>query len=107
MFLRGNFCLWEDSAGLLWVVSNIADPDWDPEVRPPPSPDWYLKAFDAVIEVLDPRTAPLVASMRHERRIARICGSELLYGDIETDEGDTRVQVLEPVLLGYDEFAHR
>jgi hypothetical protein len=36
----------------------------------------------------------------YETRVARVCNSHLMYTVLETEEGDTRVQVLEPVLMG-------
>jgi hypothetical protein len=62
--------IWEDADGLLWTVARVKAPSW----RPGPSfQDWRAgkgkpqpvhESFDTIIEVIDPATGKLIASLR-------------------------------------------
>ncbi len=89
----------EDSSGRVWTYSLVPDPNWKPGGSLRPSPEWFRSTYDTVIEVIDPRQARLITSARHDTKLGVICGSALLYTVVETPSGDTRVQILEPVLV--------
>ena len=91
--------IWEDSIGRVWTYSLVPDPNWKPGGSLRPSPEWFRSTYDMVVEVIDVPRARLIASSRHDTKLGVICGSALLYTVVETPGGDTRVQVLEPVLV--------
>jgi len=62
--------LWEDDDGLLWVVGQAPDPDWDPTVRSnaellDATEKLYDRMQDMVIEAIDLETGEVV----HHRRV--------------------------------------
>lgn len=89
---------WEDSAGRLWTYVAMPDPRWKPGGPSRQSPDWYRYTFDTVVEVIDLERARLIASKRFDGRFGVVCNSPLMYTIVETPDGDTRIQVLQPVL---------
>jgi hypothetical protein len=92
--------IWEDGSGRLWTYAYLPDPDWRPGLPLQPRTEWFRRTFDTRIELIDLGQARLIASGTYETRLARVCNSHLMYTVLETEEGDTRVQVLEPVLMG-------
>jgi hypothetical protein len=64
-----------------------------------PSPEWFRSTFDMKIEVIDLASARLIASGDYESRLGMVCSSHLMYTVVETADGDTRIQVIEPVLI--------
>jgi hypothetical protein len=92
--------IWEDDSGLLWAYTVRPDPRWTPGGSRKASPEWYERTFDTRIEVIDPRRARLIASGGHSGRLSMVCGSHLMYTVISTADGDTRVEILEPTLVG-------
>jgi hypothetical protein len=57
--------------------------------------------FDMMIEVLDLRNSRVITNRRIDEWLGPVCGSNLMYTVFYTQEGDTRVRVLEPRLIGY------
>jgi hypothetical protein len=92
--------LWEAPDGLLWTYTLVPDPTWEPGLGMRPSPEWYRRTFDTVIEVLDLENEVVVGRTRYDGRLGQLCGSHLMYTVIELPSGDTRIQVLEPHLNG-------
>jgi hypothetical protein len=90
--------LWEMDDGRLWSYTLVPDPRWEPGLGLRPSPEWYRRTFDTIIEIIDPAERAVVARTRYDGRIGHVCGSHLMYTVIETADGDTRTQVLEPIL---------
>lgn len=91
--------MWEDSQGRLWNYILVPDPHWVPGMELRPTLEWFRKTFDTVVEVVDLEARRLVASGHYDDRYGPVCGSGLMYAVIETPEGDTRVQVLIPVVV--------
>jgi hypothetical protein len=89
----------EDSAGRLWTYSAVPDPAWTPGIPMRPSPEWFRRTFDTVIEVIDLKSGRLIAAGRHASRLGPMCGSSLLYELVETSDGDTYLRVLEPTVV--------
>lgn len=89
----------EDDGGRLWTFAAIPDPAWTPGMKVKPSPEWFERTFDTMIEVIDISSGKLLASYRHPSRLAAVCGSELMYSAVETAEGDLRVQIVRPRLV--------
>lgn len=91
--------LWEAPEGQLWTYSLVPDPDWEPGLGLRPDPEWYRRTFDTVIEVLDLADGAVVARTRYDGRLGHVCGSHLMYTVVESGSEDTRMQLLEPVLV--------
>jgi hypothetical protein len=86
----------QTSDGLLWVVLAIADREWPRGLGPPqqgeggqvyyPIADWE-RAYDALIEVVDPRVPALVASARLDVFIVGAVGGRFLAAAKEEASG--------------------
>ncbi len=92
--------LWEDAYGRLWAYTLVPDPKWSPGRPMRPSPEWFRATFDTKIEVIDLKNARLIATGGYDSRLGMVCSSNLMYTVIETPDGDTRIQVIEPTLVG-------
>ena len=89
---------WEDENDRLWTYVVLPDPKWKPGGPTRQSPDWYPYTFDSAIEVIDLVKSQLVSSTRFDARFGFVCNSGLMYTIVETSDGDTRIQILEPTL---------
>lgn len=99
--------LYEDKAGLLWVLIRVASRTWRDALGPPITERgigvWYPKRredrlFDTVIEVIDPTRAVVLASRRVAGSTSLILNEGLFARYIEDDDGIPRL-VLQSVLL--------
>ncbi|MDZ7779493.1 MAG: hypothetical protein U5R14_06065 [Gemmatimonadota bacterium] len=86
--------VWESRSGLLWVYSAVPDDDWRAEPEGGPTPEWTRATFDTVVEVIDIASSTLVTRSRHDNWLAPVCGSESMYTVTETENGDTRMEVI-------------
>lgn len=91
--------VFEDDDGILWTLSTIPDLEWEPAQPEPPTPAWTTKNLDMMIEAIDPVSAEVLASVRLDRLYAPACGSPMAYTVLETEAGDTRLQVVTLRLL--------
>ena len=89
----------EDVDARLWAYSQVPDPAWEPMIPRQPSYEWGRRTFDTIVEVIDLKSARVITQGRLDRRLGMVCGSHLMYGIVETEIGDTRVQVVEPTLV--------
>lgn len=89
----------EDSDGRLWTYSQVPDPAWEPRIPRQPSYEWGRRTFDTIVEVIDLESARVIAQGRLDRTLGIVCSSHLMYAIVETEIGDTRVQVVEPTLV--------
>ena len=92
---------WHNEEGLLWVFLLRPDEDWQPPSSAEITPQSTRQMFDMMIEVLDLENSRLVTSLRIDEWLGAVCGSNLMYTVFYTEEGDTRVRVFEPRLVGY------
>lgn len=84
----------EDAEGLLWTYTLVPDERWDPEPEPDHvDPGWILRTYDTVIEVIDIRSAKVLADYRHDERLSPVCGRRLVSSVRENRAGDTRAVV--------------
>jgi len=91
--------LWDDGEGRIWVYSLVPDEAWEPRIPLTPSYEWARRNFDTVIEVIDHRSGKVLASHRYDDMLGTVCGSPLAYAVVESEDGDTRVQVFRPTLV--------
>jgi hypothetical protein len=57
-----------DEDGMLWVLINVPDPEWDEELPSDASSSAVAhRMFDTVIEIIDPGTGRLLTSHRHSK----------------------------------------
>jgi len=94
---------WEDESGYLWVIGDVASPNWRRFLaRKPKRVEGALVyetidrqgMYDTVIEVFNPRTNRLVVSQRFPSRTFEYpIGDNLIGGIRETDEGIPYVAV--------------
>jgi len=89
---------WEAADSLLWTYSQVPDANWNAELSAPSSPAEDEEVFDMVIEVIDLRSAAVIAHMRFHTILGSVCGSPLMYAADETELGDVRLVLLEPRL---------
>lgn len=91
--------LWDDGAGRIWVYSLVPDASWKPNIPLTPNYEWARLNFDTVIEVIDLGTGKVLAFGRYDEMLGTVCGSPLAYAVVESEDGDTRVQVFQPTLV--------
>lgn len=84
-----------DSAGLLWVLINVPDPNWDGTVPADrgPSIERDHRMFDTVIEVIDVRTGTLVLSRRHPLAFFRFIAPGLVPIGRERADGSRYIEI--------------
>lgn len=92
----------EDDRRRLWVFVVLPDKAWKPGPPHFTSPDWYRREFDTEVEVISvahPTAPHLLASERFDDVLAPLCGgSNRMFRVIETSTGDSRLEILRPVL---------
>ena len=86
--------IWEDTAGLVWIVFKVAAESSDiamDTARPEGVPVAVLRdpdaAYDTTVEVLDPRRGELVAAHRFPELLTVSAGPGRLIRVLETDAG--------------------
>lgn len=91
--------VWQDTGGLLWVLIHVPADDWKPdetdaESRPPYAVR-RARAFDTLIEVLDPVTGALIHAQRFATTFEGLLMNTpgLVFFRRETETGWIRVQV--------------
>lgn len=81
----------QDSAGLLWVLIGVADPNWrDAIAAGGPHGNQVIDENgyrDAVLEVIDPVAGTVLATARMDDRIAQFVGPGLIGTVVEDDDG--------------------
>ena len=96
---RRLFHIREDTEGLLWTYTLVPDERWGPEPEPDRiDPEWILRTFDTMIEVIDIRSAKVLADYRHDEKLSPVCGRRLVSSVRENRAGDTRAVVFRPSL---------
>jgi hypothetical protein len=88
----------QDAAGNLWVLIRVADNAWTRGIRADSAaPHGFAierhKYYDTVIEVIDPRTATLSASLRIDPHAYTFVGENLIAVDEEAPDGSPRIAV--------------
>ncbi len=91
--------LWDSGNGELWVYSLVPDESWEPDIPLDPRHEWARRSFDTIIEVIDLDTGEVVASGRYDEMLGAVCGSPLAYAIVESEDGDTRIQVFRPTIV--------
>ncbi len=91
----------EDESGLVWVLLWLPDEEWeegmgegtDPYGRPIRTVVNYSKYMDSAIEVFDPRTGQIIASMRWDTTLDSFVDDRLVFGISYSDEGEPFIDV--------------
>jgi hypothetical protein len=91
----------EDSAGLVWTVSVVADRDFKPRTLPtaPSGHGWYIpdslwhKLHDSVLEVIDPSRGQVLASRTFDTAFLEFIAPNLLVSFEEDGDGNPRYVV--------------
>lgn len=91
--------LWDNGDGQVWVYSLVPDRSWEPNIPLSPLHEWGRLSFDTIIEVLDMGTGEVVASGRYDEMLGTVCGSPLAYAVVDSEEGDTKIQVFQPTVV--------
>ncbi len=76
-----------DSEGLIWTIVRVPDPEWkkafapgrDPYGRPTSMATDLNKAFDTIVEVIDPGDARVVRRARFDHRLSGFAGDGLVF----------------------------
>lgn len=89
--------------GLIWVFAMVPDRNWEPGPQQAVTPEWARSTLDMMVEVVDPATARVLATLRYDEVLAPMCNGETLYTVRRAPSGDTRLVVLEPRLSGWPE----
>ena len=92
--------IWEDSTGLLWAYTQVPDPMWEPGLAVRMTPEWGRRTFDTVVEAIDLELGRVVARGRSDELLGAVCGSRLMYLIVETEMGNNRVVVVDPIVIG-------
>jgi len=95
--------IWDDGQGRLWIYFVVADSAWEPEIPLDPRHEWGRRTFDTVIEVIDLNDGKVIVSKRHDHLLGMVCGTPLVYMVVEAEDGDTRLRVMKPTLIGPSE----
>lgn len=88
----------EDRSGRLWVLIAVADSDWRSAVRPPSANERHGTVIDeqryrdTVIEVLDPDSGRLLASVRLPHHMKQFVSEDLIGTVLEDANGTPRFQ---------------
>lgn len=88
-----------DDRGWVWTYSWVPDQNWSPNDSRSPTPEWTRANFDTMIEVIDVTAGRVLAAARSDEMLGHACNVNLAYAVVETDAGDTRVQVIQPVFV--------
>jgi len=87
--------VFEDEAGLVWVVGHAADAKWGAGLGPAQRGEGVTyfpivdrsKVFDGIVEVLDPRSGTLLASRRVPDPLDFVLRSGVVAGIVEDEDG--------------------
>jgi hypothetical protein len=99
----------EDSTGLLWVERTVADANWKRGVRFADIPGErgmvpefvdYDRAYDTVLDVIDPRTRSLVWTQRFDEYFTLLTSPDKIARLVVQGDGTFRVAVQSLRLLG-------
>lgn len=88
----------EDESGRLWVLIAVADEEWRSAMRPPGAGERHATVIDeqryrdTVIEVLDPESGRLLASIRLPQHIKQFISDDLVGTVLEDADGVPRLQ---------------
>ncbi len=97
---------WQDADGLVWTLTRIPDPHWREAVEPYDSPEGrrtYLptdqnRAYDTMIEVIDPGSAEVVHRERHDAGISHVMAPGIALSGEENEDGTWRMRIVELIL---------
>lgn len=91
-----------DQQGRLWTHVSVADSRWKSAVRQRDATHIDIldraRYYDAIIEVPDPRTRTVVASVKFDDSPGRFLGPDMMYGTRETDDGLVQLYVVRATL---------
>lgn len=91
--------LFEDDSGRLWVFVASPSPNWEPGIPLEPRYEWALRSFESIVEVIDLVGGAVLARDRFPGLVGSVCGTSLLY-TVTSGEGlDTRLSIMEPILV--------
>ena len=94
--------LWEDEDGLVWIIVQDADPDWEPSPRAnehrPIERQERNRLYDWVIEVVDPDSGRVLASRRFSEILRYRPPSRILVSPVDTILTTVAYDVWEPTL---------
>jgi hypothetical protein len=83
----------EDDAGRLWVLISVADANWRRSARKPNASGEYAVRptdrdlmFDTVIEVIDPKTARVIATRRIPQEVGSFIGEGTTIATYREDQ---------------------
>lgn len=80
--------IWTDSIGRVWLSARVPDIDWRTSLGPNGERDEYSDAlYDTQVEIIDPRTAQVIASTRLPFRTVDALGGNRLAASAESPEG--------------------
>lgn len=84
-----------DEDGMLWVLINVPDPQWDGELDPDaqPSVERSHRMFDTMIEIIDVSTGRLLVSYRHPKAFFRFIAPGLLPILEEREDGALHIEI--------------
>lgn len=93
----------EDEARRLWVLIRVPSDAWeDSLVRDPDRPLYRIadvnRAFDTIIEVIDPSSSRLLASSRVDPALFTFVGEDLIASGHNTRDGTRRLHLWRPSL---------
>lgn len=96
--------VWVDDEKRLWVVLNVADPEYRPIENLPGghgvslTADHHDQIWATVIEVIDTRTGALIASTRTARNLPFIKNGGLVFEYRESSAGEPLYDIWRPIL---------
>jgi hypothetical protein len=92
--------IWDDGNSRIWVYTVVADASWEEGIPLDPRHEWTRRTFDTVLEVLDLKERQVIVADRYDQLLGMVCGSPLVYTVVEADDGDTRLRIMEPNIVG-------
>lgn len=94
--------LYEDGESRLWTYVIVPDANWAPRTSYPRGSNGINRMFDTMVEVTDLPSGEVLASTRVDEFLSSSCGSDLVYAVVDSDTGDTLMEVLRPTLVGIE-----
>jgi hypothetical protein len=98
---------WTDANGRLWILGEVADPHWQRGLGSHGSAgtaDMTVidedKYYDSILEVRDPNTGLLIASVRFDQHCSSIAEAGVLVHPLVTSAGWQRAELLRVVFRG-------
>jgi hypothetical protein len=99
--------LFEDEAGLVWIVGHAADAKWSTGLGPAQRAEGQSyhpvvdrsKVFDGIIEVFDPRSGTLLARRRVPDPLDFVLRSGVVAGIVEDDDGRLSARAFRLILV--------